>query len=177
VKVTHGEERIPFSDVAVARPLQRDRLWPVEHCQQWHAANRREMVDEGPHQRFGTLVRHEGHLHPPRILQPTREAVHPLFGPLRKPTSTCPKSCCENSPAKPSKRTSGRTAFGRRLRISSYSAVFPPAYPFSLARRRISTDSRFGSPAKISATRHRNRSALAGRPTHEPRARGQCRCV
>ncbi|OFX19471.1 MAG: hypothetical protein A2V77_23860 [Anaeromyxobacter sp. RBG_16_69_14] len=28
-------------------------------------------------------------------------------------TSTSPKSCCENSPGRPSKRTTGRTGFGR----------------------------------------------------------------
>jgi hypothetical protein len=33
-----------------------------------------------------------------------------------------------------------------------------------LTRRRISTDSRSGSPAKISATTDRNGSAFAGRP-------------
>jgi hypothetical protein len=107
-------------------PLQGDRLRPIEDREQWHAANGREMIDEGPRQRFRALVRHG-------VTSTHREYFNRLAKecarfsvPSRKPTSTCPKSCCENSPAKPSKRTSGRTLFGRRLRISSYSAVFPP---------------------------------------------------
>jgi hypothetical protein len=36
-----------------------------------------------------------------------------------KRTSTWPKSCCENSPGNPSKRTTGRTAFGRKAAMSA----------------------------------------------------------
>jgi hypothetical protein len=48
-------------------------------------------------------------------------------------TSTCPESCWENSPGRPSNRTSGRTVVGRRAAISSYNAVCPPAYPVAIA--------------------------------------------
>src|SRR5204862_8274646 len=79
-----GEERIPLGDVPVTRPLQRYGLRSVEDGEERHAADRREMVDEGPHQRFRALIRHQRHLDPARVLQPAREEVHALLTPVEK---------------------------------------------------------------------------------------------
>ena len=72
-----GKERIPLCDLAIARPLHRDRSRSIEDRQQRNAAEAREVIHHRPHERFRALVRHDRHFDPPRVLQARGEEVHP----------------------------------------------------------------------------------------------------
>ncbi len=65
-----SEQWIPFRDPSAPVPFQRDRLGAIEDGEQRNAADRGEVIHPRAHERLGPLVRHEGHFHPPRILQP-----------------------------------------------------------------------------------------------------------
>ena len=75
-----GKRRIPLRDHAIAAPLQRDRLRPIEHRHQRNAAEGGEMIDQRAHERFDALIGHERDLDPARVLQPRRKEVHLRLG-------------------------------------------------------------------------------------------------
>src|SRR5262249_35029483 len=69
-----SKRRIPFRDDAIATPLERHRLWPIDHRDQGNAAER-EMIDHGSHKGLDTLIGHQRDLDPSRVLQSRREEV------------------------------------------------------------------------------------------------------
>ena len=77
-----GKRRIPLRDHAIAAPLQRDRLRPIEDRHQRNAAKGRDVIDQRAHQRLDPLVGHQRHLGPARVLQPRGKEVHHLLGPV-----------------------------------------------------------------------------------------------
>ena len=110
------------------RPLERDRLGPVEDRQQRHAAEARRSgrparAPASRPARSATSV----HLDPARVLQPRGEEVDRAS--RRRPRSARRPGrsrAGENSPGSPSKRTTSRILGGRSPAISSYSALLPP---------------------------------------------------
>ena len=94
-----GEDGIPLGDLAILLPLERHGLGPIEHGTQRHPAEGDEVIGQRADQRLGRLIGHQGDLDPARPLQPRGEEVDALRCCRRRSaTSTCPKSCCENSP-------------------------------------------------------------------------------
>jgi hypothetical protein len=99
-----GKRRIPFRDDAIAAPLERDRLRPIEHGDQRNAAKGGQMLDDGTDERFHALVRHERDLDPARVLQPRRKELHFPLGavvigdPRRSRAAKTPQAALQTGP-------------------------------------------------------------------------------
>src|SRR5216684_7998638 len=75
-----SKHRIPFRDLAVAPPLQSDRLRSVKHTQQGATAPAGQMLGQGAHQTFYRLVLHQTDAHQAGVLQTRGEEVDALTG-------------------------------------------------------------------------------------------------
>lgn len=114
-----GEEGIPFRHLAITRPLDGHHRRAIEDGQEGDPAQRGEVIHQRAHERLGALVRHDRHRDPAGVFQSGGEEVHALLRTIEERTSTCPESCCVNSPGSPSNRTTGLTVVGRIAAIKS----------------------------------------------------------
>jgi hypothetical protein len=79
----------------------------VEHRDEWQPAERYQVASEAADDRCDTLIVDQVSEAKREYFKRDAKKFTRFFVP-----STCPKSCCENSPGKPSKRTTGARAYG-----------------------------------------------------------------
>ncbi len=74
-----GKGGIPLGDHAIATPLERHRLRPIEDRHQRNAAEGGDVIHQRAHQGLDLLVGHHRHLGPAGVLQTRGKEVHDLL--------------------------------------------------------------------------------------------------
>ena len=126
------KQRIPFGDLSVRGPRQRDGFRPIEHRQERNPPDGGEVIHQCADERLRLLIRHDRHLDPSRVLEPRCEKVDALLPTTDEPNVDVAEVVLREFPGEPFEAHERAHRFGTQLADQIVERGLPAPIAFQL---------------------------------------------